>query len=99
MMALLSSSIFNEISFASNTSLPWRIQDKAVGKMGVSWVFKIAFSPDDKYLAVATKVGTHIIDAKTHNSICFLFGHKDAVQSIAFNPDSKLLASGLKAID
>ena len=94
MFALLFLSLINEKCFADNTNLPWHIQDKAVGQMGVSWAFKLAYSPDDKYLAVATKVGIKIIDARTHDSICFLFGHKGAVQSIVFGPDSKLFASG-----
>ena len=63
--------------FANNTNSPWHIQDKAFMQLGVSWAFKIAYSPDDKYIAVATKVGTIIIDAETHDSISFLFGHKE----------------------
>ncbi|MFQ5454084.1 MAG: hypothetical protein ACE5D6_07845, partial [Candidatus Zixiibacteriota bacterium] len=49
MFTLLLFSLINQKCSADSANLPWHIKKEAVGQMGVSWAFKIAYSPDDKY--------------------------------------------------
>lgn len=57
-------------------------------------VFNVAFSPDGKYLATASK--DHLVklwDAATGNEMRTYRGHTGAVYSVCFSPDGKRLAS------
>ena len=58
-------------------------------------IFSLAFSPDGKLLASASKDGTiGLWDAKTGESKQVLRGHKGDVLRLVISPDGKLLASG-----
>jgi len=50
----------------------------------------IAFSPDTRYLAVATSAGVEILDAQTLNGVNFLT-LAAGCHSVAFSPDGKML--------
>ena len=65
-----------------------------LGKGGVSYEDRgIAFSPDGSRLALATSMGVWLYDAETFDELALLTGHKEAVASVAFSPDSTKLAS------
>jgi WD40 repeat protein len=52
------------------------------------------FSPDGRRIATASHDGTvRIWDAGTGQEVLTLRGHAGAVQSVAFSPDGRLLAS------
>lgn len=51
------------------------------------------YSPDGKELAVASRNGIWIYDARTGAEIALLSGHNGSVTSIAYAPDGKMLAS------
>ncbi len=56
---------------------------------------RIAFSPDNRLIATATKEGTiQIIDLNQKRVISTLTGHKGWVQAIAFSSDGQTLFSG-----
>lgn len=53
----------------------------------------VQFSPDGKLLAVATSIGTYLYDAQTHEEVTLL-ETTAGMNSVSFNPDGTLLASG-----
>lgn len=61
---------------------------------------RIAISPDGKYLAASSPDGTIRLFASPSMKLCrILAGHKDAVISLAWSPDSRSLVSGGDAQD
>ncbi|MEH1840910.1 MAG: caspase family protein, partial [Nostoc sp.] len=57
-------------------------------------VFSVAFSPDGKTIASASRDKTvKLWDAATGKEISTLKGHSDAVYSVAFSPDGETIAS------
>lgn len=59
-------------------------------------VFALALSPDDTKLAAGhgNQVLVHSVTEKTPSRLAKLDGHRDVIQSIAWSPDGKHLATG-----
>ena len=57
-------------------------------------ISSLAFSPDGKTLASATRGGIALLDLSTLQVKKSLSGHTDWVNSVAFSPDGRTLASG-----
>jgi WD40 repeat protein/serine/threonine protein kinase len=59
------------------------------------WVYQVAFSPDGKTLATASKDRTvRLWDVETRKSLAVLRGHRDEVNAVAFSPCGSFLATG-----
>ncbi len=57
-------------------------------------VTSVAFSPDDKTLAMASHEGSiHLWDVTSGNHLAALTGHSNAVTDVAFAPDGRTMAS------
>ena len=60
----------------------------------VGYVWKVAFSPDSRYLASGSWDSTvKIWDVPTGEEVRTLRGHAGFIQSLAFSPDGRRLAS------
>lgn len=59
-----------------------------------SWISSLAFSPDDKTLAVGLKDAVQLIDVETHAVLKDLMLKSGQVRSLAWSPDGKLLVAG-----
>lgn len=59
-----------------------------------SWVTSLAFSPDDKTLAIGLKNGVQLVDVETKAIRRDLDTKSGQVRALAFSPDGKLLITG-----
>ncbi len=64
-----------------------------LARWGKGTVNEVAWSPNQQLLAVASSLGVYLYDAKTLEEVRF-FETEAWVNSIAFSPDGRLLASG-----
>ena len=76
----------------------WNLPNGAIARLGKGTLagrsYGVAFSPDRKYLAVATHVGIYLYDATTFRELALLTGNTDYHQGLAFSPDGSQLVSG-----
>ena len=70
------------------------IPDGAIQRFGKGFSFDIDYSPDGSHLAVASTIGIWIYDVITRKERSILSRHTHFVESIAFSPNGKNLASG-----
>ena len=68
--------------------------ERAAFKMPGGVIYSLAFSPNGKTLAVASGQTVELRDAATNQKTATLLGHTDAVRSVVFSRDGKLLATG-----
>lgn|GEM_PF-570360 len=67
---------------------------KPLGRLGKGWIGAVQYSPDGKYVAVATSLGVELRNPETLAEGRLLEGHTEPVGAIAFSPDGATLASG-----
>lgn len=73
----------------------WHLPKEAKRRIGKGWVSgNIAFSPDDNLIAVPSSIGTWIYHAQTGEALNLFTGHIDIINTTAFSPDGKILATG-----
>ena len=91
---LLAAALSVPSSFAQDYTR-WGLPEGAKKRIGKGWISSnIAYSPDGALLAVATSIGIWLYDANTGAEVNLLTGHPRVVNSIAFSPNSFMLASG-----
>jgi WD40 repeat protein len=69
------------------------LPEGAVARLGIGNVNAVTFSPDGKYLAVASSIGVFLYDP-FNLAVIYSFDTTASMTSIAFNPDGSLLTSG-----
>lgn len=79
-------------SVGKNRSIP--SLQKPLERLGKGWITAVQYSPDGKYIAVATSIGVELRNPTTLTQTHFLQGHTGPVGAIAFHPDGEILASG-----
>ena len=70
------------------------LPEGAVACFGKGGLAGIQYSPDGTRLAVASTIGIWLYDTTTHREVALLTGHQRWVTSVAFSPDSSVIASG-----
>ncbi len=63
-------------------------------RLGKGKIRQVAYSSDGTKVAVATRIGLWLYDVKNSNKTSFLLPHKCSIESIAFSPNGKILATG-----
>ncbi len=82
-----------EIEISYNQYPQWHLPDGAKLRLGKGAINKIAFSHDNNILAVATTIGLWLYDGQSGKELALLMPYI-SVNTIAFSPDGKTLASG-----
>ena len=72
----------------------WGLPDGAKARFGKGSIDEIQYSPDGTRLAVASSIGIWLYDTTTYDEIALLTGHAGSVNSVAFSPDGRTIASG-----
>ena len=72
----------------------WHLPEGVKVRLGKGSINQIAYSPNDTMLAVATEIGIWLYDVSNTGKFSLLLPHITNIQSIAFSPDGKILASG-----
>ena len=90
---LLVSFLFLQNGFAQNINR-WGLPEGTMARLGKGWVTDMAFSPDGNQLAVACSIGIWLYNLHTGTEEAFLKGGMELVNSVAYSPDGKILASG-----
>ena len=72
----------------------WNLPDDAKARLGKGNMVEIQYSPDGKFLAVASGIGIWLYDVTIHQEASLLTEHKSVVDCLTFSPDGQTLASG-----
>lgn len=79
---------------ATAANQPKQIQPIARLTAFSSWVTSLAFSPDDKVLAIGLKDGVQLVDVESKAVLRELATKFGQVRAVAYSPDGKLLVTG-----
>ena len=91
---LLISTYFLSNTFALNYIMAG-LPEGSKMRLGKGGVSEIAYSPDGTKIAVATTLGIWIYDAKTSEELNLFTGGRSPIDTVAFSPDGKMLASDI----
>ena len=89
---LLVSALFLPHSYAQDFP-QWGLPEGAKARLGKGWTSDIQYSPDGSRLAVASSIGIWLYDTAAHQEVALLASQL-SVQSIAFSPNGRTIASG-----
>ena len=70
------------------------LPEGAVARLGKGTPKELLYSPDGAHLAITSSIGIWLCDTATYQEVALLTGHTRVVTSVAFSPDSTMLASG-----
>ena len=70
------------------------LPEAAKARLGRGKINEVKYSPDGTRLAVASIIGIWIYDAQTGEALELISGHTSVVNSVSFNSDGTILASG-----
>ena len=72
----------------------WSLPEGAKARLGKGETQEIAYSPDGRRLAVASRIGTWLYDTQTGTEVNLLTEHTGTIYNIAFSPDGQTIVSG-----
>ena len=85
--------VFLRSGFAQD-STRWGLPERAKMRIGKAPITEIAYSPDGRRIAAATREDIWMYDARSGVTLKLLTGHTDSVLTVAFSPSGNTLASG-----
>ena len=71
----------------------WALPEGAIARLGRGSGFDIAFSPDEQYLAVGTRIGLWLYELSTLSPIALWETDRGYIQDVTFSPDSRWIAA------
>lgn len=72
----------------------WELPEGAIARLGRGRLFDLSFSPDGRYLAVATTIGCWLYDLPTLTPLALFGTERGMLQGIAFSRDAQWIATG-----
>ena len=84
----------SQVTHAHNDVTTWALPENAIARLGRGCVQNIAFSPDERRLAVASRIGLWVYDVYTLNPLALWDTKHGVVSTVAFSPNGALLAAG-----
>lgn len=84
---------WHSVSFAQNYFENY-LPEGAVARFGKGYLYDFAYSPDGTLIAVGSTIGIWLYDVQSGKAFKLLTGHNHYVNTVAFSPDGKTVASG-----
>ena len=75
-------------------AMQWNLPEDAKARLGKGSIVDIQYSPDGKFLAVASGIGIWLYDVTVHQEASLITSDTSHVFHLAFSPDGRILASG-----
>ncbi len=72
----------------------WELPEGATARLGKGGINKIQYSPDNRFLAVASTIGIWIYDAVTLQEALLFAGNTNGISCVSLSLDGKTIASG-----
>lgn len=72
----------------------WELPEGAIARLGRGRLSDLSFSPDGRYLAVATTIGCWLYDLPTLTPLALFGTERGMLQGIAFSRDAQWIATG-----
>ena len=80
-------------SFDDSDVAKWALPEGAIARLGRGSGFDIAFSPDEQYIAVGTRVGLWLYDLRTLSPIALWETNRGYIHDVTFSRDSRWIAA------
>ena len=90
---ILISTLFSPNTFAQDYT-QWELPEGATARLGKGGIRKIQYSPDNRFLAVASTIGIWIYDAVTLQEALLFAGNMDGISCMSLSPDGRTFAVG-----
>ncbi|MDE0634678.1 MAG: WD40 repeat domain-containing protein [Candidatus Poribacteria bacterium] len=71
----------------------WELPEGAIARLGRGRLFDLSFSPDGRYLAVATTIGCWLYDLPTLKPLTLFEAERGMIQKIVFSRDAQWIAT------
>ena len=78
----------------THDAMQWNLPEDAKARLGKGHIDEIQYSPDGKFLAVASGIGIWLYDVTVHQEATLITADTSQVFHLAFSPDGSNLASG-----